>query len=283
MPERALVARRRALVLAVDGCRVCRAQLGGRPTRPQVVPPQGPVRQVIFKNCTSCHGIDDYAYNALDRAGWDALHHGEAPRPGRAAAGAGARRSARLAGSALRPDDEAVSAHLRRAGSDDVLHRRRGRGAAEARVHVVPRDRAGQRRALQSRSLARGDGGHARARRQAARTKSWSGWSSGWAAPRAPTTVTDSSRMRRTTLFSLSFLLLAAVIVRAATADVADAAMRGDREAVRAAIARKADVNAAAGRWHHGTALGRRARRPRAGRPADSRRRACRRRGLEKA
>ncbi|HZL93986.1 MAG TPA: ankyrin repeat domain-containing protein [Vicinamibacterales bacterium] len=49
--------------------------------------------------------------------------------------------------------------------------------------------------------------------------------------------------MRRSTLFSLSLLLLAAVIVRAAAADVADAAMRGDREAVRAAIARKADVN----------------------------------------
>jgi cytochrome c2 len=48
------------------------AQLG-RATRPQVVPPQGPPRQVIFKYCTSCHGIDDYAYNALDRAGWDAL------------------------------------------------------------------------------------------------------------------------------------------------------------------------------------------------------------------
>jgi mono/diheme cytochrome c family protein len=47
------------------------AQLA-RATRPQVVPPQGPVRQVIFKNCTSCHGIDDYAYNAFDRAGWDA-------------------------------------------------------------------------------------------------------------------------------------------------------------------------------------------------------------------
>ena len=45
----------------------------GRPTRPQVVPPQGPPRQVIFTYCTSCHGIDDYAYNALDRAGWDAL------------------------------------------------------------------------------------------------------------------------------------------------------------------------------------------------------------------
>jgi cytochrome c2 len=48
------------------------AQIGGRPTRPQVIPPQGAVRQVIFKNCTSCHGIDDYAFNALDRAGWSA-------------------------------------------------------------------------------------------------------------------------------------------------------------------------------------------------------------------
>ena len=48
------------------------AQIGGRPARPVVVPPQGPVRQVIFKNCTSCHGIDDYAYNAMDRGGWDA-------------------------------------------------------------------------------------------------------------------------------------------------------------------------------------------------------------------
>jgi cytochrome c553 len=49
------------------------AQLSGKPTRPQVEPPKGPVRQVIFKHCTSCHGIDDYAYNALDRAGWNAL------------------------------------------------------------------------------------------------------------------------------------------------------------------------------------------------------------------
>jgi cytochrome c2 len=56
-----------SLVVSLD------AQLSPRATRPQVVPPQGPVRQVIFKNCTSCHGIDDYAYNALDRAGWDAL------------------------------------------------------------------------------------------------------------------------------------------------------------------------------------------------------------------
>jgi uncharacterized protein len=54
--------------------------------------------------------------------------------------------------------------------------------------------------------------------------------------------VTDSSRMRRITLFSLCLVLLAALNVYAA--DVADAAMRGDREAIRAAIARKADVNA---------------------------------------
>ena len=62
------------------------AQIGGRATRPQVVPPQGAVRKVIFTYCTSCHGIDDYAYNALDRAGWDALvtakHRGlEVPLP----------------------------------------------------------------------------------------------------------------------------------------------------------------------------------------------------------
>src|SRR5215470_17784497 len=57
-----------------------------RPTRPQVIPPQGPARQVIFKYCTSCHGIDDYAYNALDRAAWDerltAKHRGmDVPLP----------------------------------------------------------------------------------------------------------------------------------------------------------------------------------------------------------
>ncbi len=49
------------------------AQFGNKPTRPQVKPPDGAVRQVIFKNCTSCHGIDDYAYNSLDRTAWNAL------------------------------------------------------------------------------------------------------------------------------------------------------------------------------------------------------------------
>ena len=59
-----------ALSLTLLGA-VTSAQIGGRPTRPQVKPPQGPARQVIFKHCTTCHGIDDYAYSALDRAGWD--------------------------------------------------------------------------------------------------------------------------------------------------------------------------------------------------------------------
>lgn len=44
-----------------------------KPTRPQVETPKGAVRQIIFKSCTSCHGIDDYAYYAMDRAGWEAL------------------------------------------------------------------------------------------------------------------------------------------------------------------------------------------------------------------
>ena len=49
------------------------AQIGRRPTRPQVTRPDGEVWQVIRKNCTACHGIDDYAFFALDRAGWRAL------------------------------------------------------------------------------------------------------------------------------------------------------------------------------------------------------------------
>jgi cytochrome c5 len=45
-----------------------------RPNRPPPVDlPKGAARQVILKNCTTCHGIDDYAFFALDRAGWQAL------------------------------------------------------------------------------------------------------------------------------------------------------------------------------------------------------------------
>jgi hypothetical protein len=45
----------------------------GRITRPQVPLPEGPLRNVILKNCVSCHGIDDYAFHALTRERWDAL------------------------------------------------------------------------------------------------------------------------------------------------------------------------------------------------------------------
>jgi cytochrome c553 len=49
------------------------AQVGGRATRPKVQRPDGPVWDVIRKNCTSCHGIDDYAFYAQDRAAWQKL------------------------------------------------------------------------------------------------------------------------------------------------------------------------------------------------------------------
>jgi ankyrin repeat protein len=49
----------------------------------------------------------------------------------------------------------------------------------------------------------------------------------------------------RTTRLVVLMLLAGTTAAAAATSEVADAAMRGDREAVRAALARKADVNAA--------------------------------------
>src|ERR1700748_506457 len=44
-----------------------------RMTRPKVDRPDGQVWEVIRKNCTACHGIDDYAYYAQDRAAWQKL------------------------------------------------------------------------------------------------------------------------------------------------------------------------------------------------------------------
>ncbi|MEY4641793.1 MAG: hypothetical protein RLZZ227_1787 [Pseudomonadota bacterium] len=49
------------------------AQLNGGPTRPQVALPEGPLRNIILKNCVSCHGIDDYAFHALSREKWGEL------------------------------------------------------------------------------------------------------------------------------------------------------------------------------------------------------------------
>ena len=44
-----------------------------RPTRPQVSRPDGETWNVIRKNCTRCHGIDDYAFFALDAKGWNSM------------------------------------------------------------------------------------------------------------------------------------------------------------------------------------------------------------------
>ncbi len=44
-----------------------------RMTRPKVERPDGPVWEVIRKHCTECHGIDDYAFFAQDRAAWQKL------------------------------------------------------------------------------------------------------------------------------------------------------------------------------------------------------------------
>jgi cytochrome c5 len=44
-----------------------------RMTRPKVERPDGPVWEVIRTHCTTCHGIDDYAYYAQDRAAWQKL------------------------------------------------------------------------------------------------------------------------------------------------------------------------------------------------------------------
>lgn len=52
-------------------------QVAGRATRPKVQRPDGPVWEVIRKNCTACHGIDDYAFYSLDREGWQKLIAGK--------------------------------------------------------------------------------------------------------------------------------------------------------------------------------------------------------------
>jgi hypothetical protein len=49
------------------------AQLARRPVRPKVDRPTGKEWTLIRANCTRCHGIDDYAFFALDKPGWQQL------------------------------------------------------------------------------------------------------------------------------------------------------------------------------------------------------------------
>src|SRR6185503_8457317 len=62
---------------------------------------------------------------------------------------------------------------------------------------------------------------------------------------RGRTSVAQGDAMRHVTYSFVVLLIVGAAAAHAATTDVADAAKRGDRDAVRAALARKADVNAA--------------------------------------
>ena len=53
------------LVLAAAVATPVAAQRNVRPVRPNVTLPEGPVRNVILKSCTACHGIDEYACIAV--------------------------------------------------------------------------------------------------------------------------------------------------------------------------------------------------------------------------
>ena len=61
---------RKLIVLGVLAALPLAAQVGGRATRPKIERPDGAVWNVIRTNCTLCHGIDDYAFYALDKNGW---------------------------------------------------------------------------------------------------------------------------------------------------------------------------------------------------------------------
>ena len=61
-----------AVILAGSVMPVAAQNRRGR-NRPLVDLPRGAVRQVILDSCTACHGIDDYAYYAMDRDGWQKL------------------------------------------------------------------------------------------------------------------------------------------------------------------------------------------------------------------
>ncbi len=60
------------VLLALLFCNQLVAQIRP-PTWPDVPLPEGPIRNILLDNCTSCHGIDDYAFFALDSAEWEAM------------------------------------------------------------------------------------------------------------------------------------------------------------------------------------------------------------------
>jgi cytochrome c5 len=59
-----------AICLSVAVPAAAQLRANTRPPRPEVTLPEGEVRQVILKNCTQCHGIDEYGYYAMGRERW---------------------------------------------------------------------------------------------------------------------------------------------------------------------------------------------------------------------
>ena len=94
------------------------------------------MRQVILKSCASCHGIDDFAYYAFDRAGWNALI--EAKHKGLTVPISDADRGVVLDWVVAKfgPDSTNIPASVRPPGDHDVLHRRRSPGPSHEGVHV---------------------------------------------------------------------------------------------------------------------------------------------------
>ncbi len=62
-----------AVVATLAAQAAAQLENNARAARPEVTLPMGPARNVILKSCTSCHGIDEYGYYALDRDGWEEI------------------------------------------------------------------------------------------------------------------------------------------------------------------------------------------------------------------
>jgi hypothetical protein len=73
MRQRCIAQLATTTALALLGLALPAAAQLRRMTRPKVERPDGPVWDVIRQHCTACHGIDDYAFFALDRAAWQKL------------------------------------------------------------------------------------------------------------------------------------------------------------------------------------------------------------------
>ena len=102
-------------------CYCLAAARANRATRPEVERPDGPVWEVIRNNCTACHGIDDYAFYSLDKAGWSKLIGTNTSRGSRAIR-SGSHSPARLAGAKFGPT-RSLSQDLRPSRDHDLFLR----------------------------------------------------------------------------------------------------------------------------------------------------------------